>query len=213
MKKHVLIDMTGQKVGKLTVLGMAARAQRGVNPHTKWRCVCDCGKESIVIGKDLRSGHTKSCGCLLESNMRDLFRTHGESGDNRDRGKERFTTREYIAWGSMRGRCSNPNNHKYSRYGGRGIKVCERWNSYENFLDDMGRKPSPQHSLDRINVHGDYEPSNCRWLGPKGQYWNRQDSLNEVFVEVARKGLPKEVFDTLWQETLRVKDEKVDGSV
>jgi hypothetical protein len=206
MIKHVLIDMMGQRFGRLTVLEIAARAQRKTNPHTKWKCVCDCGKEVIVIGKDLRVGHTKSCGCLLEDNARNLFRTHGDAGKG-------FSTREYIAWSSMRGRCLNPNNGKYYRYGARGIKVCERWDSYENFLMDMGKKPSPRHSLDRINVHGDYEPSNCRWLSPKGQYWNREVSLNQLFVEVARGELSKDVFDTLWQKTLKFKDEKADGSV
>jgi hypothetical protein len=208
--KNVLIDMTGQKSGKLTILEIAVRAHRNSQGHpigTTWRCLCDCGKETIVEGKYLRSGRTKSCGCLRADSMRVLFRTHGETTGYK------FTTPEYTAWTSMRGRCLNPNNGKYYCYGARGIEVCERWNSYENFLQDMGRKPGPGYSLDRINVNGNYEPSNCRWLGPKEQYWNRQGSLSQLFVDVARNRLPKELFDALWLESLKLQDEKTNESV
>lgn len=203
MSKRVLIDLTGQKFGKLTVLRIAVRAQRKPYTHTKFLCACDCGKETIVDGGYLRSGRTRSCGCLRADTMRHLFRTHGDRVD-------KFYTSEYSAWSSMRGRCLNPNNQKYYRYGARGIQVCERWNSYENFLEDMGRKPSPQHSLDRINVHGNYEPSNCRWLGPKEQYWNREDSLGQLFIDIAQRRLPKKVFDAIWKDALQLQEEKAD---
>jgi len=203
--KNVLIDLTGQTFGKLKVLGIAVRAGRNSRGHatpTKWQCLCDCGKESVVAGKDLRNGRTRSCGCLRADSMRASFRTHGE-------GSYKFYTPEYSAWQSMRGRCLNPNNTKYYCYGARGIKVCERWNSYENFLQDMGRKPDKRYSLDRINVNGDYEPSNCRWLDPEGQYWNRQGSLAELFIAVARNTLPDEMFNALWLEALKLQEERI----
>jgi hypothetical protein len=125
-----------------------------------------------------------------------MTRVHGEGNK----------TVEHRVWLAMRGRCLNPNNGKFKHYGARGIKICERWNLYKNFLEDMGRKPSPKHSLDRIDVNGDYEPANCRWLGPKEQYWNRQDSLGRLFLVVARDRLPKELFKEVWDEARKLQD-------
>ena len=88
---------------------------------------------------------------------------------------------EYHSWKHMRQRCYNPRNKKYAIYGGRGIKICARWNDFENFFEDMGRKPSPEYSLDRINNNGNYEPKNCRWATPKQQVRNRSISKNVFF--------------------------------
>ena len=83
-------------------------------------------------------------------------------------------TREYETWVSMRDRCRNPNNKRYENYGGRGIRICKRWDDFANFLADMGERPSPQHSLDRINNDGSYRPSNCRWATRSQQRRNRR---------------------------------------
>ena len=123
-----------------------------------WLCQCDCGKEVIVRGASLTTGNTKSCGCLTTANAV----THGKS-----------RTDEYKAWGTMLQRCTNPRATGFDRWGGRGITVCERWRrSFENFLVDLGPKPSPQHSIDRINNDGNYEPGNCRWATKQEQIWN-----------------------------------------
>lgn len=125
-----------------------------------WNCVCDCGKETIVAGMNLRNDHTKSCGCF----HLDAVRTHGLA-----------RTKTYISWISMKTRCSNKNDkYKYGIYGGRGITICDRWlNSFENFLEDMGKRPK-NHTLDRIDSTGNYEPDNCRWATPLQQARNRR---------------------------------------
>jgi hypothetical protein len=130
---------------------------------------CDCGGEKIVTRQNLRSGDTQSCGCLFEEhNRRRKWSTHGESQTGR--------TAEYRAWTSMKSRCINERHSKFQDYGGRGISVCQQWtNSYERFLADMGRKPTPAHSIDRIDNDGNYEPGNCRWATAKQQVDNRRE--------------------------------------
>lgn len=138
-----MIDLTGKKFGRLTVTSLHSKNKY----HTlKWNCVCECGKEVIVFGFCLKNGNTKSCGCIT--------RTHNES--NR--------TKEYRAWVHIKDRCNNPNDKGYKNYGSRGITVCDRWiNSYENFLADMGRAPTPQHSIERKENNKGYSPDNCKW--------------------------------------------------
>src|SRR5579859_2869696 len=122
---------------------------------------CDCGNEKTVRGSQLRPGHTISCGC--RRNLK-----HGES-----RGEG--LAAEWTSWRGMKSRCRDASHIAFKHYGGRGIKVCARWiDSYENFLSDMGRKPSALHSLDRIDVDGNYEPSNCRWASQTEQRANRR---------------------------------------
>ena len=149
----VFVDVAGQKFGRLTVLGAADRT----SPAGKlWRCQCECGGETVTTSLKLRNGHTKSCGCLVRERL--IHRTHGLSNSGRT----------YKTWKEMRQRCTNPNADQFKWYGGRGISVCGRWDSYENFLADMGERPAGT-TLDRINGDGNYEPMNCRWATAKQQ--------------------------------------------
>lgn len=160
------IDLTGQKFERLLVISYAGKGK-----ISKWLCQCDCGKTKIVQSFYLRSGKSKSCGCIRTERLIRDFSTHGKS-----------KTPEFRIWASMKGRCSNPLNTSYHNYGGRGIKVCDRWlHSFENFLADMGKKPTHKHSIDRINNNGNYEPSNCRWATKTIQNNNRRDNLKIEF--------------------------------
>ena len=153
-----IIDITGQRFGKLVVTA---------HSHTEdakayWRCQCDCGCKTSVRGTHLRQGQIKSCGCLSF--------VHGDCC-----GSQR--TPEYITWRNMLQRCGNPRAHNYKYYGGRGIRVCDRWvNSYTDFLLDVGRKPTDEHTLDRIDVNGNYEPGNVRWATWSEQAANKRDN-------------------------------------
>lgn len=164
-------DLTGKQFELLTVIGFYER-----NKHRKsvWKCLCACGKNTLAISSELKNGHKKSCGCLNGE-------SHGWHG-----------TPEYNAWKAMKGRCYNQNKKSFLLYGGRGIKVCDRWlNSFKNFLKDMGKRPSPRHSLDRINVDGDYEPNNCRWADDSVQNANKRfktEHRSSEYIGVCKNG-------------------------
>lgn len=133
-----------------------------------WLCRCDCGREKAVAGPDLKRGHTKTCGCSWGE-------AHGENPRS-------GPTPEYVSWFQMIQRCTNSRNKRWDRYGGRGIRVCAEWRaSYRTFLADVGRRPSAEHSLDRINNDGDYEPGNVRWATRSQQLRNRR---NSVYVDL-----------------------------
>lgn len=157
------LELAGQRFGRLIAVSRAANATRGT---AMWHCLCDCGGRSIVFASNLSRGVTTSCGCFMRE-----FRESGATG--RTHGKSKATT--YNTWRHMRARCSKPTHEAYANYGGRGIAVCARWSSFENFYTDMGECP-PGASLDRIDVNGDYSPDNCRWATPVIQARNMRSN-------------------------------------
>lgn len=134
------------------------------------RVKCECGTIKSVLLSSIKNGDTTSCGCYQKEIAAKLCieKTKHKEARNGQR------TTEYRSWGGLRERCLNSKNKDYKDYGGRGIKVCLRWNKYENFLADMGRKPDNKYSIDRINVNGNYEPTNCRWATGKQQAYNKR---------------------------------------
>lgn len=155
--------MIGQTFGRLTVIERAPR--RNEDSEARWRCRCECGREIDVLRMNLVKGHQRSCGCLRQ----ELNTPHGGA----KRGQK---DPAYYAWVQMRQRCNNPRSLKFPLYGGRGVKVCSRWDDFVTFRADVGERPSPTHTLDRIDNDGDYEPGNVRWATPAEQGQNRRHS-------------------------------------
>ena len=163
------LDLKGQQYGFLSVVNFAG-ISTGSRPERLWLCKCKCGAEITVRQNNLRSNHTKSCGCHMKQTSAIINRKHGYT-----------KTPTYIAWANMKGRCLNKNNKNYLNYGDRGITVCAKWlNSFQAFIDDMGEKPGKGYSIERIDVNGNYEPSNCKWATTAEQ--NRNYRRN-IYIE------------------------------
>jgi hypothetical protein len=159
------IDITGQRFGRLVAI---KRTKPSESNHSRWLCRCDCGRQKIIFSTSLKSNMSRSCGCLSRelARQRKTNLRHGEGGDNK-------RTPEYSAWQGMIARCK-PAWPYAMYYFERGITVCTRWHKFENFLADMGRRPSPKHSLDRTNNYKGYSPKNCRWATRAEQNANRR---------------------------------------
>lgn len=164
-----LIDLTGQKFSRLIVVERASNSRSG---RVRWLCRCDCGKQIVVHGSALRICHTQSCGCLQKERTSKANYVHGHAINK---------SCTYISWKHMMQRCYNSKNKRYKDYGGRGIKVCDRWQElngqgFINFLQDMGKRP-PNLTLDRVDNNGNYCKANCRWATPKIQNCNQRSNI------------------------------------
>lgn len=165
-----LISLVGQRFGRLTVIARADNQGQ----HTCWLCLCDCGEKIVTHSQSIREGRTQSCGCYRVE-VTTLNRTkHGLVG-----------SKEYMTWTRLKGRCTNPKSQYWNDYGGRGIKCCAEWlESFQAFSADVGDAPSPQHSIDRIDVNGDYEPGNVRWATVSQQASNKRNCVQITYAGV-----------------------------
>lgn len=161
--KNNLIDLTGKRFGRLSVIEKSSSDKNGC---PKWKCVCDCGNEVIVYGHSLRYGVTKSCGCLAKEKSSERLSVHNLSKN-----------KLHSVWSNMKYRCTNPNAKAYKHYGERGITVCDEWNDFLNFYNwAINNGYEEGLSIDRIDVNGNYEPSNCRWVTSEIQANNQRNN-------------------------------------
>ncbi|HDR9285133.1 TPA: hypothetical protein QDB46_000187 [Burkholderia multivorans] len=184
-----LIDITGQRFGRLVVLGKGPKRPSKLG-GSNWICRCDCGNEVIAVGSSLRSGGRKSCGCLgkewapkLGSNPEFIAKRASKQMKHGHKRKNAATA-EYKTWLGMKRRCYDIKFKDYPNWGGRGIKVCDRWNdSFDAFFADMGPRPSSGHTIDRLDSNKDYEPGNCRWATVQEQGGENRRGLISVEID------------------------------
>jgi len=181
------VDHTGRQYGRLTVLGFAGRHPTAKYPALLWTCRCSCGTIKNISAGCLVNG-TRSCGCLQKESVAKLTYKHGMANSPL-----------FMIWSGMHSRCKDMSNKDY---GGRGIRICKRWNEFANFLADMGDRPSPKHSIERKDVNGHYCPENCVWA-------TRQEQHNNTRVTkwITLDGITKSLAD--WARTFNISDKTV----
>lgn len=170
-------DISGKRFDRLLVLRYVGISE---DHNSCWECACDCGNTVTVKRHYLMRKLKRSCGCVVKEQIESIT-THGHATGGK-------LTSEYATWMTMKARCGNPKSKSYPSYGGRGIKVCERWkDSFENFFSDMGAKPSRSHSIHRVDNDGDYTPDNCVWATGVEQGLNKR---NNVLITAFGESLP-----------------------
>lgn len=182
-----LIDLSGKTFGRWFV----RRRVGAISGCASWECICECTTVRVVSGSGLRTGRSTSCGCKRVETLKAVFTTHGHARLGEQ-------SAEYRIWCGMKNRCQNDKTEDYDAYGGRGIRVCERWRDFASFFADMGPRPSGRHSIDRKDVDGNYEPSNCRWATALEQMRNRRPK-NVIELHGQKKDL------TVWAKETGLK--------